>query len=109
MCTYQSPDKPSCRTSRIDTEHLYRRCVEEISGGLEWFGAALRAHLPELHLSGAQVEGLFDHYELLVKWNQKLNLTSVREPAEIVLRHYCESLFFANQIPDTGEMQSVID
>ncbi|MDQ6760098.1 MAG: class I SAM-dependent methyltransferase, partial [Acidobacteriota bacterium] len=37
-----------------------------------------------------------------------MDLTSVDTPEEIVSRHYCESLFFAEALPDTGEL-SVID
>ncbi len=36
---------------------------------------------------------LFKHFQLLQAWNRRLNLTAIREEAEIVLRHYCESLF----------------
>jgi len=41
-----------------------------------------------------------EHYELLVRWNKVINLTSVKGLAEIVERHYCESVFLAVHIPD---------
>ena len=50
-------------------------------------------------LSAAQAEQLKGHYELLTRWNQKLNLTSVRNEAEMVERHYCESIFLALHLP----------
>ena len=33
------------------------------------------------------------HYELLLRWNRKINLTAIREPAEILRRHFAESAF----------------
>lgn len=35
----------------------------------------------------------FDTYaQLLVEWNQKMNLTAITEPEEIVLKHFVDSL-----------------
>jgi 16S rRNA (guanine527-N7)-methyltransferase len=33
---------------------------------------------------------------LLLVWNEKVNLTAIREPLEILYRHFCESMFAAN-------------
>ena len=59
-----------------------------------------------LELSALEVEGLRTHYELLLHWNRRINLTSVREPREIVERHFGESLFLAAHMPQSG---SVVD
>jgi 16S rRNA (guanine527-N7)-methyltransferase len=68
---------------------------------LGWFSARLHHHVDAyVSVTDAQVESLFRHYELLVRWNRKMNLTSIRSPEEIVLRHYCESLFFAANVPE---------
>ena len=52
-----------------------------------------------LELSDHQVGLLTRHYELLERWNQRLNLTSIRKLEDAVVRHYCESLFFALHLP----------
>ncbi|MDQ6701033.1 MAG: 16S rRNA (guanine(527)-N(7))-methyltransferase RsmG [Acidobacteriota bacterium] len=39
------------------------------------------------------------HFELLLRWNKVLNLSAIRSKADIVERHYCESLFLAATIP----------
>ena len=57
---------------------------------------------PFLTLSGPETEALFDHFRLLLQWNQRLNLTSIRDEREAVLRHYCESLFLATYLPLDG-------
>lgn len=52
-----------------------------------------------VELSPAQVHQLENHYNLLIRWNRVLNLTSLREPKEIIERHYCESLFLGLHLP----------
>ena len=39
------------------------------------------------------------HLELLMRWNQKLNLTSIRNREEAIERHFCESLFLGSRLP----------
>jgi 16S rRNA (guanine527-N7)-methyltransferase len=50
-------------------------------------------------LSGPQLAALEAHYELLVRWNRKLNLTAVERSEDAVERHYCESVFLAVHLP----------
>jgi 16S rRNA (guanine527-N7)-methyltransferase len=45
-----------------------------------------------------QLGRLFAHYELLLRWNRTMNLTTVTKLEEIVARHYCESLFAASHL-----------
>ena len=42
---------------------------------------------------------LSDYLDLLLKWNVRTNLTSIRKPEEIVRRHFGESLFTARHLP----------
>ena len=41
---------------------------------------------------------LSTYLDLLLKWNARTNLTAIREPEEIVRRHFGESLFAARQL-----------
>jgi len=64
------------------------------------FPELLRTHIAGIvDLSAEQVVLLEAHYELMVRWNRVLNLTSVRTVEEAVLRHYCESLFLGSRLP----------
>jgi 16S rRNA (guanine527-N7)-methyltransferase len=56
--------------------------------------ALLQRHLPELGIAAETglVDGLAGYLRLLHKWNQAFNLTSIREPTEMVVRHVLDSL-----------------
>jgi len=69
----------------------------------DWFSQLL----PEL--SAQEINQLYTHYELLIRWNQRMNLTTVKPGPEMVIRHYCESLYFAAHIPSTEHKTSVLD
>ncbi len=71
------------------------------------FGVVLRRALEGVcSVDDGQCEALERHFEMLVRWNRRLNLTSVRRPEEMVLRHYCESVFLAQHLPE-GEIRVV--
>lgn len=42
------------------------------------------------------------YLSLILKWNARTNLTAIREPRRIVLRHFADSLFCARQIAPTA-------
>jgi 16S rRNA (guanine527-N7)-methyltransferase len=64
------------------------------------FAELLRQRMgSQVELSPFQLEQLQKHFDLMQRWNKVLNLTSIRETAEIVERHYCESLFLGTQLP----------
>jgi 16S rRNA (guanine527-N7)-methyltransferase len=50
-------------------------------------------------LDAKAVEQFEMYLALLLKWNARMNLTSVRKPEEILRRHFAESIFAAAQIP----------
>jgi 16S rRNA (guanine527-N7)-methyltransferase len=67
------------------------------------FAEALTAGLSNVfQLSQLQLDQMQAHYELMLRWNRHLNLTSIKKPAEIVERHYCESVFLAANLPATA-------
>jgi 16S rRNA (guanine527-N7)-methyltransferase len=55
----------------------------------------LRPYLPEDGLSPDLLSQLQRYLDLLLRWNARMNLTAVRNPEEIVTRHFGESLFAA--------------
>ena len=52
-----------------------------------------------VEVPAAQIAVLQAHYELLLRWNQSLSLTTITAIESAVTRHYCESLFLAAHLP----------
>jgi 16S rRNA (guanine527-N7)-methyltransferase len=76
----------------------------------DWFSELLNHELEQwVRLSELQIGQLYQHYEQLQRWNQRMNLTTVKPGAETVVRHYCESLFFAAHIPMEQAKISILD
>jgi 16S rRNA (guanine527-N7)-methyltransferase len=47
---------------------------------------------------------LGQYLDLLLKWNERTNLTAIRSPEEIVRRHFGESLFVARHLPPAATL-----
>jgi 16S rRNA (guanine527-N7)-methyltransferase len=61
-------------------------------------------------LSGIQLNSISTYIDLLLGWNTRITLTSIRQPDAIVTRHFGESLFAARHLfPDPGSAASLID
>jgi 16S rRNA (guanine527-N7)-methyltransferase len=53
-------------------------------------------------LSSAQLASISTYIDILVRWNVRINLTAIRDPEEIVTRHFGESLFTARLLFSVG-------
>ena len=62
----------------------------------------VQAYYPDLPLGTAEKFSVY--LELLLTWNKKMNLTAIRDPREIVWRHFGESLFAAAHVPSCRTM-----
>jgi len=51
-----------------------------------------------LSLTPEQLGQISTYIDLLLRWNARVNLTAVRQPEEIVARHFGESLFAARHL-----------
>ena len=60
----------------------------------------------KLDLSAAQAEQLLDYLALLAKWNSVYNLTSVRDPLQMLTLHVLDSLA---AVPAFAEAKNVLD
>jgi len=49
-------------------------------------------------LSPIQLQHISAYIDILVRWNARINLTAIRDPEEIVTRHFGESLFAARHL-----------
>jgi 16S rRNA (guanine527-N7)-methyltransferase len=64
--------------------------AEKIQRALEEF---------QLSVSDAQVLQIQQYIRILLLWNDKINLTAIRDPLEILYRHFCESMYAAVAVP----------
>ena len=55
-------------------------------------------------LAEAQLRYISTYIDILLRWNARLNLTAVRQPEEIVTRHFGESLFAAEHLFSRSEL-----
>ena len=62
------------------------------------------------NLPDDQIRAIQLYLDLLLKWNARLNLTAIRDPEEIVTRHFGESFFAARHLfHEAAADQTVID
>lgn len=71
--------------------------------------AISRLLVPYATLDPKQLEQTMAYLDLLLKWNSKINLTSVRGAEDILGRHFGESFFAAHQLLTPEAETSVID
>jgi len=64
--------------------------------------AALLDPFLDTPLTALQLEQISTYIDLLLRWNSRVNLTSIRAPDEIVTRHFGESLFAARHLFPRG-------
>src|SRR5579884_1640962 len=60
-------------------------------------------------LSAQQLAMVSAYLDLLLRWNERINLTAVRRPEEIVARHFGESFFLAQHLFDPEWNGHVVD
>jgi 16S rRNA (guanine527-N7)-methyltransferase len=62
----------------------------------------------QLAVSDQQVLQIQQYIKILLHWNDKINLTAIRDPLEILNRHFCESMYAAVAVPvENGRLADV--
>ncbi|HXN25139.1 MAG TPA: 16S rRNA (guanine(527)-N(7))-methyltransferase RsmG [Candidatus Dormibacteraeota bacterium] len=54
----------------------------------------------QINVGPSVCDSIREYIDLLLLWNQKISLTSITEPLEILTRHFGESMFAAYAIPE---------
>ncbi len=62
----------------------------------------------DIELTDEQVLKLTRYYELLIEWNEKMNLTALTEPQDVALKHFCDSILLL-KYADIPSESSLID
>ena len=79
----------------------------------EQFKRLLEKELKEvlsLALSQRQIHQFYEYYDLLIRWNEVMNLTAITEMEQVITKHFVDSLYLVKLIPDLLEGNySIID
>lgn len=70
-----------------------------IKKGFDWL---------ELDITDNQINKFINYYNLLVEWNNKINLTAITEYNEVVIKHFLDSLLIIKFI-DINGVNNIID
>ncbi len=94
---FLGPSPPENLSSRAQADGSQ----SEPSGAVE--GPAVLSFQPgfspeEFVLSSIQLQSISIYIDLLLRWNARIDLTSVRDPEQIVTRHFGESLLAARHL-----------
>ncbi len=69
----------------------------------------LRVYLGEEELDAGTLRDISTYMDILQRWNARINLTAIRDPRQIVARHFGESLFAARNLLRPNSTLEVID
>ena len=59
-----------------------------------------------IEISQKQAEQFYKYMELLLEWNEKMNLTAITDPEEVILKHFIDSLTIISYLK---EADTVLD
>lgn len=70
------------------------------------FNEIFNKYLKDLNikLDEEQIKKFYIYMNLLIDWNEKINLTSIIKPKEIILKHFIDCLTIAKYIEENSEL-----
>lgn len=91
-----------CETLRLKPTTEDRELISSLPMEIRRIATLLEPFLarrPDLPgLTAGQLEQISIYIDLLLRWNARINLTALRDPDQIVTRHFGESLFAARHL-----------
>ena len=61
----------------------------------------------DLMFNDKQLNQFYDYMNLLLEWNEKINLTAITEPQEVILKHFIDSLTINKYIKENTTIADV--
>lgn len=71
---------------------------------IEEFSKVFNSYLKDLKikLDEEQIQKFYTYMNLLIEWNEKVNLTAITKPEEIILKHFVDCLTISKYIEDSS-------
>ena len=60
-----------------------------------------------VEISQKQAEQFYKYMELLLEWNEKMNLTAITEPEDIILKHFIDSLTIISYLKEANTVLDI--
>lgn len=76
--------------------------IEEFSKLISSYGKEI-----SIEFSNIQIEKFYKYMNLLIEWNEKINLTAITEPKEIIMKHFIDSLTILKDIKGKNTLVDV--
>lgn len=57
-----------------------------------------------IKIHNEKIKKFYMYMNLLLEWNEKINLTAITEPKEIIIKHFIDSIIIANQIKEKSKI-----
>ena len=76
---------------------------------IEEFSQIFKSYLKDLklELNEEQIQKFYTYMNLLIEWNEKINLTAITKPEEIILKHFVDSLTISKYIKENSSLIDV--
>ena len=66
-----------------------------------------KANKINIEINDKQVKEFYDYMNLLIEWNEKINLTAITEPKDIILKHFIDSITISKEIKDKQKVADI--
>ena len=76
--------------------------IEEFSKLMKNYGETL-----EIVFTEEQIEKFYQYMHLLLEWNEKINLTAITKPEEIILKHFIDSIISMKEVKENSKIVDV--
>lgn len=61
----------------------------------------------DIKLNNDEVQQFYEYMNLLISWNEKINLTAITEPNEIILKHFIDCILIHKYVKDFSNIIDV--
>lgn len=61
----------------------------------------------DIKISEKELEKFYEYMKLLIEWNEKMNLTAIIEPNDVILKHFIDSITINKYIDEQSKVMDI--